>query len=337
MFKKIISIILILIMVLSFSACSKQDANSDITSGTSDIASTETTKENEETESTPESDTTESGNESEEAQNSAPTKPTESTPTTNSNKPTTTTKPSNTEQEDETTTNKNDTSTTSTPTEKPTEKPYFVKFEYVSRTYAYPYYIDGVNLVNRLYGDKYMQTKDTVTYRIVMSDGGTSGFKIIEKIGASVSVNGNLVTINANGTDTEAGFILETSDKNGNIITKILVYNVIQQDYCIVEDEVGMYVHLRDYAMLKGLKYYNGNELTGYTANDESLSITNYNKKGTDDYVPIKAEIVNGKYVFGNADWVKKALWVIDKYAEMGLKKWGFQVVYLDGFATIAE
>lgn len=214
---------------------------------------------------------------------------------------------------------------------------YFEKFEYVSRTFAYPYYIDGKNLVNRLYGDKCMQTNDTVTYRIVMSDGGTSGFKIIEKIGASISVDGNLVTISANGTDTEAGFIMKTNDKNGNTITKTLVYNVIQQAYCIVEDEVSMYVHLRDYAMSKGLKYYNGNELTGYTANNETLSITNYNKKGTDDYVPIKAEIVNGKYVFGNADWVKKALWVIDKYAEMGLKKWGFQIVYLDGFATIAE
>ena len=342
MFKKIISILLILIMVLSLSACNKQDANSDITSGTSDIASTETNEENKETESTPETDNTESGTEGENPQNSTPTKPTESNTTTTNNKPTTTTKPSNTEQEDESTNDKNDTPTTSTPTQKPTEKPYFVKFEYVNRTYAYPYYIDGVNLVNRLYGENYMQTNDTVTYRIVMSDGGTSGFKFIDKTG-KISVNGNLVTISTDGTDiggghiTEIGFAIETKDKNGNTVAKSLYYNVIKEDYCIVDVEVGMYVHLRDYAMSKGLKYYNGNELTGYTVNDETLSITNYNKKGADDYVPIKAEVVNSKYIFGNADWVKKVLWVIDKYAEMGFTKWSFDVIYLDGFATIAE
>lgn len=328
--KKFSALFLALCLILSLAACKNKNVNSNVSSNFTKNESTTASKETENTESKTE-ESLGSGDSSQTASVASKpisaSKPAETSKPTQSGKPTVTSKPS---------------SAPSTGAENPTEKPYFVKFEYVSRTYAYPYYIDGVNLVNRLYGDKYMQTNDTVTYRIVMSDGGTSGFKFIDKIG-NISVNGNLVTISTDGTDiggghiTEIGFAIETKDKNGNAIAKSLFYNVIKEDFCIVENQVGMYVHLRDYAMSKGLKYYNGNELTGYTANDESLSITNYNKKGTDDYIPIKAEVVNRKYVFGNKDWIKEVLWVIDKYAEMGFRKWSFDVIYLDGFASVAE
>lgn len=350
--KKLISVLLVVLLLFALCSCGKESSeNSMETNETTQITEDKTTEDNKtDGIDNKQENNTDTTTESTQNQEKIPDETTKSENNVgnkkeNFDKNSTTSAPENTDSGNKKPNENNgNTVQSNTNQENKTEekapskdKVYFEKFEYVSRTFAYPYYIDGKNLVNKLYGDKCMQTNDTVTYRIVMSDGGTSGFKIIDEIGANISINGNLVTISANGTDTEAGFTIETNDKNGNTIVKSLVYDVVKQDYCIVESEVGMYVHLKNYAMSKGLNYYNGNALTGYTVNDETLSITNYNKKGADDYVPIKAEVVNGKYIFGNADWVKKVIWVIDKYAEMGFTKWSFDVIYLDGFQSVAE
>lgn len=211
-------------MVLSFSACSKQDANSDITSGTSNIASTETTEENKATENTPESDITESTTESETPQNTTPTKPTESTTTTTNNKPTTTTKPSNTEPKDESTNNKNDTPTTSTPTQKPTEKPteekpYYVGFELVSIDRpTTTYKVNGVPLLEKAYGTKYvLQVGDTATFKIIMSDGGNTGFSLRYKESCDVNIEGNLLKLTANaGYSEKTDVYIDVDTKDGS-------------------------------------------------------------------------------------------------------------------------
>ena len=341
--KRILALILSVTMIFVLVACnSSSNTSSNIdTSGQSQIVSSEyETSELTDSEDTETTDTEASSDGETDTPSTRPQSTqrpsnsiTNSNGSTNSKPSTSTSKPSSNNTANNNSNNTNNNSTTTTPT----ESPYFVKLEYVSRTYAYPYYVDEVNLVNRLYGDKYMQTNDTVTYRVVMSDGGSAGFEISQEIGADVTVKGNLVTITADGSDTEAGFRMKTKDKSGNNTVELLVYSVIKEDSCIVDSETGMYIHLRDYALSKGLKYYNGNELTGYTAKDETLSITNYNKKGADDCVNIKADIVNQQWVFGNNNWVKEVLWVIDEYARMGFTKWSFDVIYLDGFQSMAE
>lgn len=344
--KRILALILSVTMIFVLVACnSSSNTSSNIdTSGQSQIISSEgKTSELTDSEDTETTDTEVSSDGETDTPSTRPQsteRPSNSTTnnngSTNSKPSTSTSKPSsnNTANNNSNSTNNNSTTTA------PAESPYFVKLEYVSRTYAYPYYIDGVNLVNRLYGDKYMQLNDTVTYRIVMSDGGNTGFELFDTIGSEAKISGNLIIMKATDRRSsigQASFCIKTKDKNGKTIYEEIMYHVVNEEGDITQSETGMYIHLRDYALSKGLKYYNGNELTGYTAKDETLSITNYNKKGADDCINIKADIVNQQWVFGNNNWVKEVLWVIDEYARMGFTKWSFDVIYLDGFQSMAE
>ncbi len=306
-------------MVLSLSACSKQDANSDITSGTSDIASTDTTEDNKGTESTPESDATESGSESEEPQNSTPTKPTESTPTTNSNKPTTTTKPNNTEPKDESTTNKNDTPTTSTPTQKPTEEPveksYYIGYELVGITRNYTkVMVDGKYLLDRCYGvNNAVQNGDTVTYKINTTNGDTSCVQIAEMYGCDAEIKNDLLILKVNddmprrGSYTYVVLNANTKDGKKQIITENL-YSY-REDYDLTKSEASMDILIADYITKNGMSRV----WLGGKPQEE--------KDKFNDYTYID--------VVGNSNWISEVLSKIDYWKKHGCKEICYHLVIL--------
>ncbi len=320
MFKKIISILLILIMVLSLSACNKQDANSDITSGTSDITSTETKEENKETESTPETDNTESGTEGENPQNSTPTKPTESTTTTTNNKPTTTTKPSNTEPKDDTTTNKNDTPTTSTPTEKPTEKPteekpYYVGCELIridrpNTTYK----VNGVPLLEKAYGTKYvLQVGDTAVFKIKMSDNGTKGFDVEYSGGCEAKIDGDLLKITATGGREKTDVYIRVDTKEGKKSIQINEFIINASGHDITTTSLSMMEIFEIYAMRKGLS----------CATEGHYAFGGFFTK-IENEVHIK--------IPNNPDWIEEVFDSIDAWVNAGYKKFTLQVVIQSGY-----
>ena len=311
-------------MVLSFSACSKQDANSELTSGTSDIASTETNEENKESESTPETDNIESGTEGENPQNSTPTKPTESTTTTTNNKPTTTTKPSNTEPKDESTNNKNDTPTTSIPTQKPTEKPteekpYYVGFNLVSIERKYTkVQVDGMHLFDKVYGkNKMLQKGDVVIYKINMSDGGNTGFTLAKSpilgdyAGHTAKIEGNLIKVTANGSGSEVDIYINANDENGRQKTINLGYfNQMSYTEDISKNEALIENILKDYGRNLGMEYVDG------------FSIGNNNN--------VFVDIPN------NNDWLSKAIDSIEKWHKTGMKKFFIVVNFAEAFSGVA-
>ena len=307
-------------MVLSFSACSKQDANSELTSGTSDIASTETNEENKESESTPETDNIESGTEGENPQNSTPTKPTESTTTTTNNKPTTTTKPSNTEPKDESTNNKNDTPTTSTPTQNPTEKPteekpYYVGCELIridrpNTTYK----VNGVPLLEKAYGTKYvLQVGDTAVFKIKMSDNGASGFSIKSVWGCTATIDGNLLKIVATGGADETSTYIEVDTQNGKEKVKIDSFVVEARNYDLVSSSASMMSIFEVYAIRRGLSCATEGHYAfgGFFTKIESKV-----------YIDIQ----------GNLNWIDEVFDSIDSWVNAGYKKFTLQVVIQSGY-----
>ena len=315
--KRILALLLALCLLFCLAACGNEDTTSDITS---DISSTETTEESKETESTPESDITESTTESETPQNTTPTKPTESTTTTTNNKPTTTTKPNNTEPKDESTNNKNDTPTTSTPTQKPTEKPteekpYYVGFELISiERKSTKTYVDGMHIFDKIYGkNKMLQKGDVVTYKINMSNGGND-FTVVKSpiygdfAGHDYTVNGNLLTITANGSYTEVDIYIKANTKNGRTETINLGY--FQQltysgDLCAIHSSY-MNELLKDYGNVLGMEYVSGYETGGQ--NRVVIPIPN------------------------NNNWLTEAIHAMENWKKMGLKKFYIVVIYDNAF-----
>ena len=307
-------------MVLSLSACNKQDANSDITSGTSDITSTETKEENKETESIPETDNTESGTEGENPQNSTPTKPTESTTTTTNNTPTTTTKPSNTEPKDESTNNKNDTPTTSTPTQKPTkkpteEKPYYVGCELIridrpNTTYK----VNGVPLLEKAYGTKYvLQVGDTAVFKIKMSDNGTNGFSVEYSGGCKAEIDGDLLKITATGGREKTDVYIRVDTREGKKSIQINEFVINAGSHNITTTSESMTQLFEIYAMRKGLS----------CATEGHYAFSGFFTKIESD---ILIKIPN------NSDWIEESFNSIDTWVNAGYKKFVLQVVLQDCF-----
>jgi len=105
--------------------------------------------------------------------------------------------------------------------------PYFVGFELVSESRPNAYMVDGTDLLSRLFGPhRAYQTGDSVTYRIVMSDGGTAGFEYNKLNDDDTSfdyvVNGNPVTItfkqcNPNWVSEAISLIEEYSGRGFNL------------------------------------------------------------------------------------------------------------------------
>ena len=175
------------------------NSNSNSGNGTSNKPSKPNTNENTESQK-PSSKPSSGGNTT--VKPTTPAKPT-TKPTTPATKPTT--KPT-------------------TPATKPAEtKPYFVSLEYVSETRPNTFYVDGMDVLTRVYGKAHYayQTGDTVTYKVNMSDGGNKGFEIYDTFGCNAKISGKNIIITINGTASTASVKLNVNTKNGSEIKRI--------------------------------------------------------------------------------------------------------------------
>lgn len=225
--------------------------------------------------------------------------------------------------------------TVPTPTEpKPTEpvaKPYIIGLEVVSSNMPNAYYCsNGQDLLSRMYGgkNKAFQTGDSVTIRVNMSDGGND-FTIRKYAGCTItSQNGNLIKLTFDGSNSRANIFIDAYNESGKKVSKSIGFTVVRYRGKITEDWTTIYVELKNYAMRIGLTWVNnGSDMTGYTHDDESKSITGYTMKMSDDFVPIP----------GNSRWIEKALWVLDTYKSMGFTRVHLSVVLANGFESMAE
>lgn len=264
-----------------------------------------------------------------------PTVPTEPKPTTPT-VPTTPTKPS--EPSEPTVPSKPTEPTPTVPTppdekdEPVVEEPYFVKMELVSVERPNAHYIDGADMLTYMFGkNKALQKGGSVTYRIVMSDGGTSGFGDFDAYGFDYSVKGNLLTITADGTaQNNAWVTFVTTDKNGNTVYEGPEWRYINDEDGDISDGQGKMTRLlKRYAKFLGFTVKDGAQMTGYTTNTGGTmeSLTGCTIKGNDDCIVIP----------GNTDWIAKVIWVFMEYKKLGFTNIAFQLIYADAFASMAD
>lgn len=203
--------------------------------------------------------------------------------------------------------------------------PYFVKIEMVSCERPNSVYLsDGTQALDKIYGKyKAAQVGDTYTYRIVMSDGGTTGFTVRNdrEIDADMTVNGNLVTMTVTNMTGNAyfGFVVETNDIDNNKIRDGINMDIVMGNCRLTDlDRNGIYVTLRDYITRKGMQSYltllndfNTGKLTSYTNGDPTKSISGTGKYGYDDYIEPAV----------HSDWLTMYLNLIDAYKARGFTK----------------
>lgn len=203
--------------------------------------------------------------------------------------------------------------------------PYFVKIEMVSCERPNSIYLsDGTQVLDKIYGKyKAAQVGDTYTYRIVMSDGGTTGFTVKNNHAsdANMTVNGNLVTMTVTNMTGNAyfGFSVETNDIDNNKVSKAASMKIVMGNCRLTDlDQNGIYVALRDYITRNGMQSYltllnefNFGELTSYTDGDPTKSITGTGKYGYDDYIVPAV----------HSDWLDMYFNLIDTYKARGFTK----------------
>lgn len=212
------------------------------------------------------------------------------------------------------------------------EEPYFVKMELVSVERPNAHYIDGVDMLTYMFGkNKALQKGDSVTYRIVMSDGGTSGFGDFDAYGFDYSVKGNLLTITADGTaQNNAWVTFVTTDKNGNTVYEGPEWRYIIDEDGDISDGQGKMAHLlKRYAKFLGFTVKDGAQMTGYTTNTGGTmeSLTGCTIKDNDDQIDIP----------GNSNWIKEVVWLFGEYKKLGFSNVAFYVIYADSFASVAD
>ena len=207
--------------------------------------------------------------------------------------------------------------------------PYFVRLEVVSEYRPHASIVDGQDLLTRMFG-KYnaYQIDDEVTLRVVMSDGGSTGFEIHPTDTVSYEVEGNLIhmTFHKHPFRYESynqGICVKSLDENGEVVwgSHIADY-FFNMDRRFVEDEC-MDMLLRTYGQFRGLRWEgSGPDCATYTEHDKSLSLTGCTIIGSDDHF----------YVAGNPNWVSEVLWLVDQYVAMGFNEWHFMIWYKGGF-----
>lgn len=212
--------------------------------------------------------------------------------------------------------------------------PYFVKIEMVSCERPNSVYLsDGTQVLDKIYGKyKAAQVGDTYTYRIVMSDGGTTGFTVKNSraIDADMIVNGNLVTMTVTSMTGNAhfGFSVVTNDIDNNKIRDSISMDIVMGNYRLTDlSRDGIYVTLRDYITRNGMQSYltllnefNSGELTSYTNGDPTKSISGTGKYGYDDYIESAV----------HSDWLDMYFNLIDAYKARGFTK---VYMYYTGYA----
>ncbi len=207
--------------------------------------------------------------------------------------------------------------------------PYLVDIELVSHERPNEcYFSDGTSIMERIYGTDYCQAGDILTYKVIMSDGGSEGFTVTNECpeNADVEVNGNLITVRVTqqrfGNDAINIDIISNDIDNNWTMQGIFTY-IVLGDYKFTDlSGASLYVCLRDYITNNGmesslwlLNEFNSGELVRYTKHDPSLSISGTAKYGYDDY------LILNQY----DDWLKTYFDLIDAY-----KARGFTKVYMD-------
>ena len=205
--------------------------------------------------------------------------------------------------------------------------PYLVGLELVSEVRPNDEFLsDGTPIFKKIYGDEYCQVGDVFTYRVVMSDGGTTGFEIERMDGgdniADVTVDGNLVTLTIKQLPPSAPnyfFAVHSNDIDNKPVRRVVEKQIVGDNlkFSDFSRESGSVV-LGDYINKQGmstallyLNYFNDGILTSYTNGDPSLSISGTAKYGHDDYIVV-AE---------HEDWLDMYFDLIDEYKSRGFTK----------------
>lgn len=193
-----------------------------------------------------------------------------------------------------------------------TSVPYIVDVKFVSKHQPNSFEVDGVPVLDRLYGkNNAAQMGDTFVYEVIMSDGSSEGFEISRTDGCTATINGNRVEVYITGSHQLAFFSIKSkvADENGKYSSVSIRFNtVIMSEHGLEYDDI----QLREYAIRKGMKWC--------TADD-----------GTMEWTPEKEyEVTIGDRE--NGDWYSETLAAIDSLAEMGCTKFSYQLVYPYGF-----
>lgn len=261
-----------------------------------------------------------------------PTEPKPITPTV----PTTPTKPSEPSEPTVPSTPTEPTPTVPTPPDEEdepvVEEPYFVKMELVSVERPNAHYIDGVDMLTYMFGkNKALQKGDSVTYRIVMSDGGNEGFTIGKTYGFSATLDGNLLTITATGTAQSGAWVsIRSVNESGEPISKSVEWDyVIKDDGNLFENDGKMAHLLKRYAKFLGFTVKNGAQMTGYTTNTGGTmeSLTGCTIRGNDDRIAIP----------GNEDWIEEVIWLFKEYKKLGFQNISFTLLYANSYHGCAD
>ena len=212
------------------------------------------------------------------------------------------------------------------------EEPYFVKMELVSVERPNAHYIDGVDMLTYMFGkNKALQKGDSVTYRIVMSDGGNEGFTIGKTYGFSATLDGNLLTITATGTAQSGAWVsIRSVNESGEPISKSVEWDyVIKDDGNLFENDGKMAHLLKRYAKFLGFTVKDGAQMTGYTTNTGGTmeSLTGCTVKDNDDRIVIP----------DNPDWIEEVIWLFREYKKLGFKNVSFHVIYADSYHGCAD
>lgn len=176
--------------------------------------------------------------------------------------------------------------------------PYFIGIELVSCERPNSVYLsDGTQLLDKVYGQyQVAQIGDTYTYRIVMSDGGTTGFTVenARPWDADMTVEGNLVTMTVTNMTGNAEFYfrVRTNDIDNNKICRGKGMMIEYGNYKLTDTNDSLYITLRTYIEKNGmysnlflLNDFNAGVLTSYTNGDPSKSITGTGRYSFDDYI----------------------------------------------------
>ena len=199
---------------------------------------------------------------------------------------------------------------------------YYVNYQVVSKTLPNAYYIDGVDMLTKMFGEnKAFQTGDTIVYQINMSNNGNNGFEVIGASGCTASKNGNKVTVHITGEYSSAEWAFKTVNKDGSNKTVKIVYDVVQYSGNITNSNGCIEDIFKKYALEKyGIETNpNLSGENGYTANrteGNDPSITGNHGEGfygtADDFF-WKAD---------KSNWVKYVLDIISEYNRIGIKEW---------------
>jgi len=196
--------------------------------------------------------------------------------------------------------------------------PYYLGYEIVSVSRPNTCYIDGVDILSKIYGtNKAFQSGDTITYQINMSDGSSKGIEVVGAAGGcTYTVNGNRITIKFTSDEGYAEWCFGVVNKNGGKDYIKICYDVLQYNGKLEtsNEQMGRLIEL--YARVKyGMGNASGLPFAEmYTViNGPEASVTgNFGPEGTaDDYF----------YKNTQSNWIKYAFYIIDQYNVKGLKK----------------